>query len=667
MKHPLARPAVICCLGICIMAAAFPLFAADDASFLMLEVHGNFHSGGIVATVNGDDNRDATVTLEWRPQGQGAFRLGHPLTRIGENQNHFVGSLFWLKPGRIYVVRITLTDPDGVNGESALVANLETRPDVLIEPTLRHLHVSTSGSDSNSGTDPAFPLRTIQRAANLSLPGDLVLIQPGIYRESVTVPASGTPNQPIVFRGTGPGVIVDGADEAIAAGVLWTDEGNGQYSFQTGFATGHVVTEMGRLFRYASLPELQTLAARAPGGFYFDGTHLYVKFMDGSSPADHSIHVARYEDGFYLNNRSHIRIENLELRHFGAGSYGKGVYLRYSNNCVVRLCKIHGFQSAGIWLKGGGRHLIEDNEIWDTSIFSWKWEYSKGSSAENNAITFTNDIGRGNVVRRNTIHGTFNGIGPCGSAAPSVGITNETDIYDNILYQHTDDAIEPEGYCANIRLWNNYVQDVHMAFAVAPASPGPVYIVRNIAYRFGNTRTSLQDNYTASALKINSGYSEPIGPLYLYHNTFLTDVDRTSAIALLTPGNGTIIRARNNIIAGTLYALYKKNRLIDLDWDWNNLFTTSEEKFISWHDIDYSTLNEFQAVIGQELSGLSVEPGLSNPTGGEFAPTRRSPLVDRGVWIPGINDAYSGKGPDIGACEYVFMPGPSVPAILLDD
>ena len=69
-----------------------------------------------------------------------------------------------------------------------------------------------------------------------------------------------------------------------------------------------------------------------------------------------------------------------------------------------------------------------------------------------------------------------------------------------------------------------------MAFAVAPAAPGPVYFLRNIAFQFGNTRTSLTDGYTASTLKINSGYPTPIGPLYLYHNTFLTYVPDTDAI-----------------------------------------------------------------------------------------------------------------------------------------
>jgi len=646
------------------LAGTSGALAANESSLLSVEAYGNFHSAGVVATVSGDDNTDADVSLEWRLQGSNTFRAGHPSVRIDDT--HFAGSLFWLNPGQSYEVKISLSDPDGISGESFLSTALATRPDMLAQPTIRTLYVDIRGNDSNPGTDPANPLQTIQRAADISEPGDLILIQPGTYWESVELSASGTADQPIVFRAAGSGVIIDGADSAIAAGVSWTSEGGGVYSYQTGFTTGHVVADAGRLFMYASLAELQTLTAGAPGGFFFDGSKLYVKFADGSSPAEHEMHVARHENGFYLNGLSHVRLENLEIRHFGAGSYGKGVYLRYSNDCAVRLCKIYGIQSAGVWLKGGGRNLIEENEFWDTSIFSWPWGSSKGNSAENNAVSFTDDIGRGNVVRRNTIHGTFNGIGPCGSAAPPAGITNETDIYDNILYQHTDDAIEPEGYCANVRLWNNHIQDVHMAFAVAPAAPGPVYILRNIAYQFGNTRTSLTDGYTASALKINSGYQTPIGPLYLYHNTFLTDVAGTDAVALLDPGYSTFIRARNNIFAGTRYALYKVNPVV-LDWDRDNLYTTDSSRFVYWQGTRYDASGDFQAATNQELSGIAGEPGLSDPDGGDFTPTRQSALVDRGAVLPGINDTFIGERPDIGAREYSSTMSPSIPALLLDD
>jgi hypothetical protein len=626
--------------------------AADDVTLLDVQTYGNFHAGGIVAAISGDDNGNAGATLEWRKQGEEAFHPAHPLT-LNSIGSYFSGSLFWLDPDTIYEVRIRLSDPDGVTGPMSAVAVLATRPDTLPEPTLRTLYVSMAGSDTNSGSDPAKPLRTIQRAADISMPGDLILIEPGVYRESVTVPTSGTAEQPIVYRGNGPGVILDGADEAIASGVSWQNDGAGVYSVNTGFATGHVVTDAGRFYQYESLTDLQALGAGAPGGFYFNSSdyRLFVKFSDGSHPQSSHIHVARLENGFYLDGRSRVRLENLEIRHFGSGSYGKGVYLRQSSDCAVRLCKIHGIQKSGVWLKGGGRHLIEDNEIWDTAIFNWPWGYSKSSSAENTAITFTDDIGRGNVIRRNRIYGTFNGIGPCGSSGPPAGITNETDIYENSLYRHTDDAIEPEGYCANVRIWHNYIQDVHMAFAVAPATVGPTYILRNVTYGVGNTDTSQKYDFTASALKINSGYPTPIGPLYLYHNTFYTHSSNTDAVALLNDGESTFIMGRNNLMAGTRYALYKKN-LVALDWDWDNLYTTDQSSFVKWEGNPYKDLASLQANTGQELNGLASVPKLADPANGNFYPAADSPLLDRGVVIAGINDNYRGSAPDIGALEY---------------
>jgi parallel beta-helix repeat protein len=623
--------------------------AQNAVAVVSASAYGNFHAGGVVLTVSGDANGNATAALEWRGSG-GSFLTAQPLERV--DSAHFVGSLFGLAPATSYEARVSLADPDGVAG-SPVTAAFSTRVDTLAEPTLRTLYVSPGGDDANAGTSPGAPVRTIQRAANLAQAGDLVLIEPGVYRESVSVPRSGTAAQPIVFRGNGAGVVLDGADAAIAAGVPWAPAAGGTWSRVTGFATGHVVTEKGRLFRYTSLAALQALAAGAPGGFYFDGTTLYLKLADASSPASHAVQVARLEDGFVVDGRAFVRIEGLEIRYYGAGDYGKGVYLRYSSDCTVRSCRIHEVGSAGVWVKGGEENLVEDNLIWDTSIFGWPWGQTKGSSSENNAIAFSDDVGRGNVVRRNTVYGQFNGIAPCGSLAPPSGVTNETDVYENVLSKHTDDAFEPEGYCSNVRLWGNRIQDVHMAFAVAPAAAGPVYILRNVAWRIGNTRTSLQDGYTASALKINSGYPTPIGPLLVYHNTFLTDVPATEAIALLNPGESTLIRARNNVVAGTRYALYKVNPVV-WNGDGDDLYTTDSSRLVSWMGTRYDTLPDFQA-LGQEPHGLSAPPQLASPAGGSFAPQPGSPLIDAGLLLPGIDDSYLGAAPDVGAIEW---PGP---------
>ncbi|MGO4478616.1 DUF1565 domain-containing protein, partial [Massilia sp. 2TAF26] len=63
----------------------------------------------------------------------------------------------------------------------------------------RNLYVSTSGRDTNAGTSSTAPLRTIQRASNLALPGDTVHVAPGTYSETITSSVNGTASARIRF------------------------------------------------------------------------------------------------------------------------------------------------------------------------------------------------------------------------------------------------------------------------------------------------------------------------------------------------------------------------------------------------------------------------------------------------------------------------------------
>ena len=61
---------------------------------------------------------------------------------------------------------------------------------------------------------------------------------------------------------------------------------------------------------------------------------------------------------FSLDGRAFVRIENFDIRYYGADEYGKGVYLRYSNDCIVRGNRFRDLSSAGVWSQGGSRHRI---------------------------------------------------------------------------------------------------------------------------------------------------------------------------------------------------------------------------------------------------------------------------------------------------------------------
>lgn len=73
-------------------------------------------------------------------------------------------------------------------------------------------YVAESGDDNNPGTYNK-PFLTIQKAAEVALPGDICYVREGIYRETVSPSRSGLPDKPIIFEAfRNEKVILDGTD-----------------------------------------------------------------------------------------------------------------------------------------------------------------------------------------------------------------------------------------------------------------------------------------------------------------------------------------------------------------------------------------------------------------------------------------------------------------------
>jgi alpha-N-arabinofuranosidase len=70
------------------------------------------------------------------------------------------------------------------------------------------IHVATNGNDSNSGTQAA-PLRTIQRAADLAQPGDVITVHEGVYRERISPPRGGESETKRITYQAAPGAKVE--------------------------------------------------------------------------------------------------------------------------------------------------------------------------------------------------------------------------------------------------------------------------------------------------------------------------------------------------------------------------------------------------------------------------------------------------------------------------
>src|SRR5579859_5369630 len=77
-------------------------------------------------------------------------------------------------------------------------------------------HVSTRGNDANPGTGAA-PFRTIQHAADIAQPGDIIIVHAGVYRERVSPPRGGASDANRIVYEAAPGekVTITGAEKVM--------------------------------------------------------------------------------------------------------------------------------------------------------------------------------------------------------------------------------------------------------------------------------------------------------------------------------------------------------------------------------------------------------------------------------------------------------------------
>jgi len=71
---------------------------------------------------------------------------------------------------------------------------------LIMNLSAKEYHVSVSGNDQNDGSE-SNPFRTITAAAAKAMPGDIITVHAGIYRERINPPRGGeSHNMRIVYR-----------------------------------------------------------------------------------------------------------------------------------------------------------------------------------------------------------------------------------------------------------------------------------------------------------------------------------------------------------------------------------------------------------------------------------------------------------------------------------
>jgi len=137
--------------------------------------------------------------------------------------------------------------------------------------------------------------------------------------------------------------------------------------------------------------------------------------------------------------------------------------------------------------------------------------------------------------------------------------------------------------------------------------------------------------------------------VWLLHNTCFTDDPAHNGMNVSGPFENIVFR--NNVIRGTSYSIESTQTVSTDDLDYDALFTTRGAPRVKWNNVRYDDLAALCTATGFECHGVGGDPMLRDPAARLFAPGTGSPLLDAALRLYGINDAYIGKGPDVGYVE----------------
>ncbi|MCL2641034.1 MAG: hypothetical protein FWD53_09340, partial [Phycisphaerales bacterium] len=195
--------------------------------------HPTLRSLGAYWIIQGDENKNATVSLEYRALSDkenvppSPWVRGHDFLRVEKGSNDkgapskrqentklpipadswlFAGSALLLKPDTTYELKLTLRDPDGGFAERVLKSRTIAEPVMPMGNGMKAFYVEP-GNGGGTGTIDD-PFKGIAAANAKAEPGSLFMLRRGIYPPAVLT-RSGEPGKPIVWKGT-PGAIIRG-------------------------------------------------------------------------------------------------------------------------------------------------------------------------------------------------------------------------------------------------------------------------------------------------------------------------------------------------------------------------------------------------------------------------------------------------------------------------
>jgi hypothetical protein len=335
--------------------------------------YSTIYSIGVEWDLVNDSDHDAAATVKYRVNGTSLWKSGLPLVRVDYNgSNMLAGSLLSLTPGTDYVVRLSLSDPDG--GSATREVNVRTRPVPVPPVGGRVLHV-VPGAGGGDGSLMA-PFAGVAAAQAAAKAGDTFLLHAGSYGGRVRFNVPGTAAAYIVWKAAGDGEVrMNGID--IAASHIWLegitvrDQAYATFSID---APSNVVVTRCRFFNNHYSIYLQ----RGGSGWYIADNTIV-----GDTPASSESFSG---EGIELNTTSGHTVAHNSITNVGDGiSYPKSNVDIFGND-------IFDTSDDGIEADNGGANV----RMWGNRIHN----------AVHNGISFQPQVGGPWYIVRNQIVGS---------------------------------------------------------------------------------------------------------------------------------------------------------------------------------------------------------------------------------------------------------------------
>ncbi len=318
-------------------------------------------------------------------------------------------------------------------------------------------YVSPAGSDSNAGTSPGAPWKTIARINSAALrPGDTVYLQrAGLWRETLAPCCGGAPGAPVIFTGYGTGAPPTLNGSELVSG--WTEAGGGIYQAPLSQRPRNVYVDGAPPWGLAHAAGIRALRR---GSWCWDPANrrLFLELGDHGNPRTHAIEAA-VRDGIRLvadgGEKSYVVFDGLSIERVS----GYGIFV-YSSDRGGRGLDGIVIRNNQVTQTGTGR--VDDNSYFNAIHYSQAREMATAPVFEHNTISYSGNHGNAincqnadgtQIVGNDASHFNHHGFDMKHSASVLVSRNLAHDSGEaNGIYQE---------YCANGLIENNFVYNVH--------------------------------------------------------------------------------------------------------------------------------------------------------------------------------------------------------------